>query len=115
MSVNVNCKGERVFTKISGDYVLGSILVSGGKDAKGNYLPNGFMHVKFSNDCQDAIFDYFDGDVPNEIKCDMNGFLTWNEFKDIKEVLLVVTKVTNIEEYSKVKETPFKTTRRGNK
>lgn len=115
MSVNVNCKGERVFVKISGDYVLGSILVSGGKDVKGNYLPNGFMRVKFSYDCQDAIYDHFNGDVPKEIKCDMEGFLTWNEYKDIKEVLLVVTKVSNIEEYSKVKETPFTKTRRGTK
>lgn len=109
--VNVNAKNERVYVKVSGDYVFGSVLVSGGKDAKGKAKANGFVNVKFSNQCQDNIFAYFKGNIPNVIVLDMDGFIAWNEYNNKSEAHIVVTEVNNIHEYVK-EEQPFK---RGNR
>ena len=113
--INVNAKKERVWTKVSGDYIFGSVLVSGGKDEKGNYKANGFVNVRFSNECQDNIYDTFNGEIPQVIVCDMEGFMSWNEYETIKEDILVITKISNIAEYVKEEKPEAKkpSTRRG--
>ena len=118
--INVNAKQERVYTKVSGDYIYGSVLVNGGKDPKGNYKANGFMGVSFSNDCQDMIYNKFYNEktkeavIPTCILADMTGFIAWEEFNDVKRPKLVITTIGNIAEYVKEEkqETPATSHRR---
>lgn len=117
--INVNCKNQRMWLFEKEGTIRGSILVSGGKDAKGNFKEGDFLPVKFSNACQDEIWDKFGGNVPNEATFDCSGFIAVNSYndknKDGKLIKFFECIITKIEKVDELEEKVLSTRKRGSK